>query len=181
MRIEKQDLLRLDESKLIWFTEATWNCRCTYACWVKEMTFATYNCKIQFCISILFLKTSWKSNITFFGSKEPYHVHDLLHFWNPLQYERLLFFCSGSIPPFTFLPRNVIFPTFIFTYFCRVKPILPQTNHTCNWIAVKLHSKLAFLIEWIYTHVHMLTHIAIWIHTTISMWNIHNFKKTNEP
>jgi len=56
VRIEKQDLLRLDESKLIWFTEATWNCRCTYACWVKEMTFVAYNCKIQFCISILFLK-----------------------------------------------------------------------------------------------------------------------------
>ena len=103
-------------------------------------------------------ETSWKSNITFFGSKEPYHVHDLLHFWNPLQYERLLFFCSGYIPPFTILPHNVIFPTFIFTYFCRVKPILPQTNHTCNWIVVKLHSKVAFLIEWSDTYAYSHTH-----------------------
>ena len=102
-------------------------------------------------------ETSWKSNITFFGSKEPYHVHDLLHFWNPLQYERLLFFCSRSTTLHVFL-RNVIFPNFIFTYFVRVKPILPQTNHTCNRIVVKLHSRLAFLIEWSYSQTCIRTH-----------------------
>ena len=71
--------------------------------------------------------------------------------------QHVKYYCSFVRFP-TYFIRHSYIQSFSRVHISRVKPILPQTNHTCNRIVVKLHSRLAFLIEWSYSQTFIRTH-----------------------